>query len=77
MQECPEGHFEKNHYNGCKHRSCPECNFTSIERWLDKQKARLLNCDYYHVIFTIPHELNSLWQANVSAMTDLLFLAVR
>ena len=77
VQECPEGHFEKNHYNGCKHRSCPECNFTSIERWLDKQKARLLNCDYYHVIFTIPHELNSLWQANVSAMTDLLFHAVR
>ena len=76
-QVCPEGHVKRNWYNSCKHRACPECNFTSVERWLDKQKARLLKCDYYHVIFTIPHELHPLWLFNASSMTNLLFKAIR
>jgi Putative transposase len=37
----------------------------------------LLACDHYHVIFTLPHELNPLWLANVPVMTTLLFQAVR
>jgi hypothetical protein len=41
------------------------------------QQARLLACDHYHVIFTLPHELNPLWLANVSVMTTLLLQAVR
>ncbi len=41
------------------------------------QRTRLLACDHYHVIFTLPHELNPLWLANVSLMTALLFQAVR
>jgi hypothetical protein len=40
-------------------------------------RARLLACDHYHVIFTLPHDLNPLWLANVSVMTTLLFQAVR
>jgi hypothetical protein len=64
-------------YNSCKHRSCPQCAFLQIERWLCKQKARLLGCDHYHVIFTIPHDLNAVWLANVPLMTSLLFAAVR
>src|SRR5262249_55083823 len=41
------------------------------------QQARLLACDHYHVIFTLPHDLNPLWLANVQMMTTLLFQAVR
>jgi hypothetical protein len=41
------------------------------------QRARLLACDHYHVIFTLPHELNPLWLANVPVMTTLLFQAAR
>jgi hypothetical protein len=44
---------------------------------LETQKERLLDCDHYHAIFTIPHELNDLWQLNVRAMANLLFAAVR
>jgi hypothetical protein len=47
-----------------------------VERWLTKQKARLLACEHYHVIFTMPHELNELWLANVAVMTQLLFASV-
>jgi hypothetical protein len=75
VQACPEEHMERHWYNSCKHRSCPLCAFTSVERWLDKQKARVLGCDYYHVIITVDSALDSLWLANVRAMTDILFHA--
>jgi hypothetical protein len=77
IQACPEGHVERVWYNSCRHRLCPQCAWIQVERWLARQKARLLACDHYHVIFTLPAELRGLWLANVTAMTTLLFAAVR
>jgi hypothetical protein len=77
VQACPDGHMARIWYNSCQHRSCPQCAYLQTERWLAFQQARLLACDHYHVIFTLPHELNPLWLANVSVMTSLLFQAVR
>ena len=77
VQSCPDGHMSRIWYNSCKHRSCPQCAFLQIERWLSKQQARLLGCDHYHVIFTIPHDLNPVWLDNVRLMTSLLFAGVR
>ena len=77
VQACPEGHFERNHYNSCKHRVCPLCAFIQVQKWLAKQKARLLACDHYHVIFTIPHELNCLWSYNQKIIADMLFANAR
>ena len=77
VQACPDGHFERVWYNSCKHRMCPLCAFLQVERWLCQWKARLLGCDHYHVIFTLPHELNDLWLANVEAMTEIFFSCVR
>lgn len=75
--ECPQGHFHRILYNSCKHRSCPQCAYLAIERWLERQKARMLACEHYHVIFTLPWELHDLWRANVRGMTDLLFRAAQ
>ena len=72
-QVCPDGHFERNHYNSCKHRICPQCAFLQVQKWLKKQTKRLLDCDHYHVILTIPHELNPLWRLNNKTMANLLF----
>jgi hypothetical protein len=77
IQACPDGHISRIWYNSCRHRSCPQCAYLQTERWLALQRARLLACDHYHVIFTLPHEINSLWLANVPVMTTLLFQAVR
>lgn len=76
VQTCPEGHLERVWYNSCRHRMCPQCAWVQVERWLTKQKARLLACEHYHVIFTIPHELNDLWLSNVAVMMQLLFASV-
>jgi len=61
VQACPDGHIERVWYNSCKHRFCPQCAYLQTAQWLEQQKARLLACDYYHVIFTIPRELHALW----------------
>ena len=77
IQACPDGHVARVWSNSCRHRSCPQCAYLQTERWLALQRARLLACDHSHVIFTLPHDLNALWLANVPVMTTLLFQAVR
>ena len=77
VQACPDGHVSRIWYNSCKHRSCPQCAFLQIERWLSKQTSRLIGSDHYHAIFTIPHDLNAVWLGNVRLMTSLVFAAAR
>jgi hypothetical protein len=48
-----------------------------VEPWLTARRAQLLPCDHYHVIFTVPHELEPLWFTQRARMQDLLFTAVR
>jgi Putative transposase len=55
---------------------CPPCAWVQVERWLARQKQRLLACEHYRAIFTIPHELKALWLAHVAAMTNLLCASV-
>lgn len=75
-QVCPDGHFERVWWNSCRHRFCPQCGFVAVERWLARQKARLLQCEHFHVVFTMPAELNLLWVLNRRAMSSILFKAV-
>ncbi len=75
VQACPDGHIERVWYNSCRHRFCPQCAHLQTAQWLVKQQARLLACDAYHVIFTIPRDLNALWLANVQVFAHLLFRA--
>jgi hypothetical protein len=75
VQACPEGHIERVWYNSCRHRFCPQCTQLQIAQWLERQQARLLSGDHYHVIFTIPSELNALWLANVRELATRLFHA--
>lgn len=77
IQACPDGHFQRIWYNSCRHRACPQCAFIQVERWLAKQRARLLACDHYHVIVTMPHDLNVLWRHNAPRLTRLLLQSVR
>jgi len=77
VRRCPEGHVERAFYNSCHQRICPQCQGLATERWLERQKARLLACAHHHLIFTIAHELNALWCWNRGPMAKLLFATVR
>ena len=76
-QVCPDGHYERVQWNSCHHRFCPQCGAMAIDRWLARQKARLLRCEHFHVVFTMPAELNPLWELNTKLMTNILFKVVQ
>jgi hypothetical protein len=77
VQGCPDGHVQQVWYNSCRHRSCPLCNQLQIERWLQRQRSRLIEHPHRHLIFTMPHELLPYWRLNTDLMTRLLFKAVQ
>ena len=58
VQRCPNGHVERVWYNSCRHRACPQCNGLAKEQWLERTRARLIECAHWHLVFTIPHGLN-------------------
>jgi ribosomal protein S27AE len=72
---CPDDGQVQKEYHSCRHRSCPRCNTGLTHDWLEKIQARLVPSDHYHVIFTLPHELNALWQYNRAWFSDRLFKA--
>src|SRR6266545_4953437 len=77
IQACPDGHLSRVWDNSWRHRSCPQCASLQTERWWARQRLRWLAWDHSHGIFTLPHELQALWLANVPMRTTLVFQAVR
>jgi hypothetical protein len=63
-------------YHSCRNRHCPKCQQIPRERWLEKRESELLPVTYFHIVFTLPHELNSLILKNKSVMLNMLFKAV-
>jgi hypothetical protein len=57
----------------CGHRSCPQCHHHDTNRWLDRQRAKLLPVDYFMVTFTLPRELRALAWRHQSCVYKLLF----
>ena len=45
-------------------------------KWLEKQKSELLPVGYFHLVFTLPHELNGLILTNKKILLSYLFKAV-
>lgn len=62
-------------FNSCRNRHCPKCRTLAKERWLERQCADLLDIDYWHLVFTLPHDLNPPAQGNPQVIYNLLFRA--
>jgi len=72
---CDDCNYEKQCYNSCRNRHYPKCQFTAKEKWIQKRKEDLLECSYFHVVFTVPHELNPLILRNKETSYNILFKA--
>lgn len=64
-------------YNSCRNRHCPKCQFLRKEQWIEAREKDLLPIVYFHVVFTIPHLLNTLVRYNEELLYNLLFKAVK
>jgi hypothetical protein len=62
-------------YNSCRNRHCPKCQAQARQRWLAAREREALPTTYFHVVFSIPHELNVFALENPGAFYDLLFEA--
>ena len=66
-------HHLHHQYHSCGNRHCPNCGGLKKEQWVQNLRASLLPTTYYHVVFTLPHELHPIMLGNRKALFKLLF----
>jgi len=69
------GHLQI-HYNSCRNRCCPRCQALPKEKWMDKRREDVLEAPYFHVVFTVPQELNPLIYSNQQLLYDAMYHCV-
>lgn len=75
LRQCDACGTQRYVYHSCRNRHCPKCQTRAKERWLAARRAELLPVPYYHLVFTLPHELNALAQGNPRTLYAMLFAA--
>jgi hypothetical protein len=69
-RDCGSVHYVM---HSCRNRHCPRCQGIDKELWIDDRKQELLPVKYFHVVFTVPHDLLELFRFNREIMYNLLF----
>lgn len=75
VDACPDCGFRRISYNSCRDRHCPKCQATRRAVWLQTRLERLLPVDHFHVVFTLPEQLQPLVLKNQRLLYGLLFRA--
>jgi Putative transposase/Transposase zinc-binding domain len=76
LERCDACAALRYHYHSCRNRHCPKCQTLAKERWLAARRAELLPVPYFHLVFTLPHVVNTLAQGNPRTIYSLLFETV-
>lgn len=63
------------HYNSCRDRCCPMCQEFPKEKWVDARREDILDAPYFHVVFTVPEELNPVIYSNQKLLYTALYHA--
>jgi hypothetical protein len=73
VEQCVNCGAERVCYDSCRNRHCPKCQGSARAQWLAAEQALLLPIPYFHVVFTLPPQLNPLIRVNPRRLYDLLF----
>ena len=71
-KKCGEEYYG---YNSCRNRHCPMCQGYAREKWIQKESSYLLDSKYFHIITTVPYELNEIFLYNSKICYNILFKA--
>ena len=71
-QVCTECGVKEVSFNSCRNRNCPKCQHSVQQEWVEAQMSKLLPVGYFHVVFTIPQELNTLVLQNQKLLYSIL-----
>jgi len=75
VEQCDSCQHRRIAYNSCANRHCPKCQSLARAQWLEDRQSELLQCPYFHVVFTLPEEIAALAFQNKRVVYDLLFRA--
>lgn len=75
VDACADCGFRRISYNSCRDRHCPKCQATKRAAWLETRLERRLPVDHFHVVFTLPEQLQPLVVKNQRVLYSLLFRA--
>ena len=67
---------ERISYNSCRNRHCPKCQATKQAFWVEDRMKDALAVKYFHVVFTVPHELNVLCMTDSAWFYNTMFQSV-
>jgi hypothetical protein len=73
--QCPQCGHQAISYNSCRNRHCPKCQTAARNQWVAKRQSEVLPVGYFHVVFTLPHELSALALQNKKEIYRLLLQA--
>lgn len=75
LKRCDNCSHEVVVYNSCRNRHCPKCQGAARAQWLEAREREVLDVEYFHVVFTLPHELAPLALQNRRCLYGILFRA--
>jgi Putative transposase/Transposase zinc-binding domain len=75
VEQCDNCGDQRISYNSCRQRTCPKCQSLARAQWLENRKAELLDCQYFHVVFTVPKEIAAIAFQNPDKAYNILFHA--
>ena len=73
IDTCTSCDYLRISYNSCRNRHCPKCQSTNRERWIEAREQDLLPVSYFHVVFTLPQELNTFFMQYPKECYNILF----
>ena len=76
VDACTECGTVRISYNSCRNRHCPKCQGKKREAWIEARNSELLPVAYFHLVFTLPEELNRMCMRYPKEMYGILFKSV-
>jgi hypothetical protein len=75
IEQCDACGQQRICYRSCRNRHCPKCQSLARAEWIEHRQAELLNCEYFHVVFTMPDKIAAIAYQNKEVIYNILFQA--
>ncbi len=73
LERCDQCDYERNCFNSCRDRHCPKCQSLARAQWIEHRQAELLDCPYFHVVFTVPEDIAAIAYQNKEVVYEIFF----
>jgi hypothetical protein len=73
VEQCDSCSHRRVFYNSCRNRHCPKCQSLARAEWIEDRLAEILDCQYFHLVFTLPEEIAAIAYQNKEVVYGILF----